>query len=418
MASGYRRGHGHRIEPPACPPARPPARLPARLSACPPVRLSACPPPSSTRFRRLYQRLPGRLSSRCCADRTRPHSPRTGEPPNPPALHSGPPSFLPRDHIPELPEPSPMNLSPRAHHKAAAPPAPSRRPPRCAPTRLLAILALASLPLVAVLGGDGLRAALDFTTGVLALVALTASVAWGLLATDRLLLRPRHRLVAQGVHWVTAIASLCFLLLHLTVKVVLGHTTLLAALVPFSGGSSATAVLAGFGSLDGLLMPRPPPRVPCARLHPRSGRPCPGWRLWAPHHRRAAPPRPRPARSTPSGGCGERRETGGRLDAVPRARPVRRRRSRADSHGPRRLSRLRRHPGSPPLARPGPSRGAPVPRARPPPGAVPHRKRCHHAPQVPGAGPRLTTRTTRPDMSKRRPVRWTGRLFHCGAKEN
>ncbi|GAA3489504.1 hypothetical protein [Streptomyces cremeus] len=118
----------------------------------------------------------------------------------------------------------------------------------------MATLAPASLPLVAVLGGDGLRAAFDFTTGALALVALTASVAWGLLATDRLLLRPRHRLVAQGVHRFTAIASLCFLLLHLTVKVVLGHTTLLAALVPFSGGSSATAVLVGFGSLAGLLM--------------------------------------------------------------------------------------------------------------------------------------------------------------------
>ncbi|CAM5323017.1 hypothetical protein SSPIM334S_08159 [Streptomyces spiroverticillatus] len=150
-----------------------------------------------------------------------------------------------------------MNLLPRAHHKKAAPttpPAPGRRPPRRASTRLIPVLALASLPLVAVLGGDGLRSALDFTTGVLTLVSLTASVAWGLLATDRLLLRPRHRLIAQGVHRVTAIASLSFLVLHLTVKVVLAHTTLPAALLPFSGGFSGAAVLVGFGSLAGLLM--------------------------------------------------------------------------------------------------------------------------------------------------------------------
>ncbi|MFF0746565.1 hypothetical protein ACFYVL_39870 [Streptomyces sp. NPDC004111] len=120
--------------------------------------------------------------------------------------------------------------------------------------RLLLTAAVALLPLLALLGGDGLRAALDFTSGVLTLVSLTAAVAWGLLATDRLLLRPRHRLIAQAVHRATAAASLGFLLLHLTVKVSLSHTSLTAALVPFAGGGSATAVLVGFGSLAGLLM--------------------------------------------------------------------------------------------------------------------------------------------------------------------
>lgn len=110
------------------------------------------------------------------------------------------------------------------------------------------------LPLLALVGGDGLRAALDFTSGVLALVSLTAAVAWGLLATDRLLLRPRHRLIAQGVHRATAAASLGFLLLHLTVKVSLDHVSLPAALLPFAGGLSGTAVLVGFGSTAGLLM--------------------------------------------------------------------------------------------------------------------------------------------------------------------
>ncbi|MEW2631497.1 hypothetical protein AB0903_07535 [Streptomyces sp. NPDC048389] len=114
--------------------------------------------------------------------------------------------------------------------------------------------ALVLLPLFAVGGSDSFRAMLDFTTGVLSLVSLTASVAWGLLATDRLLLSPRHRLLAQGIHRATAIASLGFLLLHATVKVSLGHVSLLGALIPFGLGVTGTEALIGFGSLAGLLM--------------------------------------------------------------------------------------------------------------------------------------------------------------------
>ncbi|MFF8604722.1 hypothetical protein ACF06X_02185 [Streptomyces sp. NPDC015346] len=110
------------------------------------------------------------------------------------------------------------------------------------------------IPLLAVGGGDSFRAALDFITGVLSLVSLTASVAWGLTATDRLLLSPRHRLLAQGVHRATAVASLGFLLLHGTVKVSLGRVEPIGALVPFGLGFTGTAALIGFGSLAGLLM--------------------------------------------------------------------------------------------------------------------------------------------------------------------
>ncbi|MFE7807319.1 hypothetical protein ACFU51_22185 [Streptomyces sp. NPDC057430] len=114
--------------------------------------------------------------------------------------------------------------------------------------------ALVIIPLLAIFGSDGFRAALDFTSGVLSLVSLTASVAWGLIATDRLLLSTRHRLLAQGIHRATAIASLGFLLLHGTVKVSLGHVELIGALVPFGLGITGTSALIGFGSLAGLLM--------------------------------------------------------------------------------------------------------------------------------------------------------------------
>ncbi|WP_327711189.1 hypothetical protein OG912_23960 [Streptomyces sp. NBC_00464] len=118
----------------------------------------------------------------------------------------------------------------------------------------LTVAVLVLLPLLAVAGSDGLRATFDFTTGVLSLVSLTAAVGWGLLATDRLFLSSRQRLVGQAVHRTAAAASLGFLLLHVTVKVSLGHVALLGALVPFGLGVGGTAGLIGFGALAGLLM--------------------------------------------------------------------------------------------------------------------------------------------------------------------
>ncbi len=118
----------------------------------------------------------------------------------------------------------------------------------------LTVAALVFVPLLAVAGSDELRATLDFTTGVLSLVSLSAAVAWGLLATDRLFLSTRQRIVCQGIHRATAVASLGFLLLHGTVKVALGHVALIGALIPFGLGVTGTAGLIGFGSLAGLLM--------------------------------------------------------------------------------------------------------------------------------------------------------------------
>lgn len=132
---------------------------------------------------------------------------------------------------------------------------PAQRPGMSRPVQGgLSVAALVVLPLLAVGGSDSFRAALDFTTGVLSLVSLTASVAWGLTATDRLLLSTRHRLLAQGIHRATATASLGFLLLHATVKVSLGHVEAIGAFVPFGLGVAGTGGLIGLGSLAGLLM--------------------------------------------------------------------------------------------------------------------------------------------------------------------
>lgn len=139
------------------------------------------------------------------------------------------------------------------HRKSRSSPAPSTGLSRPAQGGL-SVAAFVLLPLLAIGGSDSFRAALDFTTGVLSLVSLTASVAWGLIATDRLLLSTRHRLLAQGIHRATAVASLGFLLLHAAVKVSLGHVNAIGALVPFGLGITGTSGLIGFGSLAGFLM--------------------------------------------------------------------------------------------------------------------------------------------------------------------
>ncbi|MFE9764373.1 cytochrome b/b6 domain-containing protein [Streptomyces sp. NPDC005808] len=118
----------------------------------------------------------------------------------------------------------------------------------------LTAAALLLIPMLVLVGGDGLRDFLNFGAGVLSLVALTCSVVWGIVATDRLFLNARQRLIAQAVHRTTAVSSVAFLLLHVSVKLVLDHTTLVAAVVPFGLGITGTNGLIGFGSLAGLLM--------------------------------------------------------------------------------------------------------------------------------------------------------------------
>ncbi|MYW65662.1 cytochrome b/b6 domain-containing protein [Streptomyces sp. SID8379] len=119
---------------------------------------------------------------------------------------------------------------------------------------MLSAAVLLLIPVVVVTGSDAFRAALDFTTGVLSLVSLSASVVWGLVASDRLFLTSRQRLLSQAVHRATAVASLGFLLLHVSVKLALAHVTLIGALIPFGMGVTGSSGLIGLGVLAGLLM--------------------------------------------------------------------------------------------------------------------------------------------------------------------
>ncbi|MFD8997706.1 hypothetical protein [Streptomyces abikoensis] len=95
---------------------------------------------------------------------------------------------------------------------------------------------------------------LDQAGGVLALVSLTATVVWGLVAADRLALGPRGRLLAQAVHRALAVGALGFLLVHVGVKVAEAHASTTGALIPFASGVGGRAGLIGLGSLAGYLL--------------------------------------------------------------------------------------------------------------------------------------------------------------------
>ncbi|MGW3203499.1 cytochrome b/b6 domain-containing protein [Streptomyces sp. NPDC001135] len=110
------------------------------------------------------------------------------------------------------------------------------------------------IPVVVLVGGNQFRDFLNFGAGVLSLVSLSCSVIWGLFAQDRIFLNTRQRIIGQAVHRTTAVASIAFLLLHITTKVALGHTQVIAAIIPFSLGVTGIGGLIGLGSLAGLLM--------------------------------------------------------------------------------------------------------------------------------------------------------------------
>ncbi|MDX2696701.1 ferric reductase-like transmembrane domain-containing protein [Streptomyces ipomoeae] len=113
--------------------------------------------------------------------------------------------------------------------------------------------ALLLIPVSVLVGGDAYREFLDFGAGVLSLVSLTCSVLWGLVAQDRTLLSVRQRIIGQAVHRTTAIASVAFLFLHVTVKLALNHVSAIA-LFPFALGVTGSGALIGFGATAGSLM--------------------------------------------------------------------------------------------------------------------------------------------------------------------
>ncbi|WFE20130.1 hypothetical protein O7621_19760 [Solwaraspora sp. WMMD937] len=93
---------------------------------------------------------------------------------------------------------------------------------------------------------------LDFFGGVFALVALSITVMVGLLATDRIVLLPRHRVLLQSAHRTTGIMAITFLVLHVITQITTGAVSAVGAFIPFLGGGQAIYV--GMGTLAAYLM--------------------------------------------------------------------------------------------------------------------------------------------------------------------
>jgi DMSO/TMAO reductase YedYZ heme-binding membrane subunit len=72
-----------------------------------------------------------------------------------------------------------------------------------------------------------------YYAGVLALVGLTGSVLLGLIATDRIVMTPGHRVMAQAVHRAFSFGTLAFLIIHIVTEILAQRSHVIDAVVPF-----------------------------------------------------------------------------------------------------------------------------------------------------------------------------------------
>jgi DMSO/TMAO reductase YedYZ heme-binding membrane subunit len=105
----------------------------------------------------------------------------------------------------------------------------------------MATLIAATVVIIFVLVGTKAGHTIDAATqhfmlyyaGVLALVGLTGSVLLGLIATDRIVMTPGHRVMAQAVHRAFAFGTLAFLIIHITTEVLAQRSHAIDAVIPF-----------------------------------------------------------------------------------------------------------------------------------------------------------------------------------------
>jgi DMSO/TMAO reductase YedYZ heme-binding membrane subunit len=72
-----------------------------------------------------------------------------------------------------------------------------------------------------------------FYAGVFALIALCASVGAGLVATDRMVLSPGHRVWIQSAHRAISFGALSFLIIHIVTEILAQRAHVIDAVVPF-----------------------------------------------------------------------------------------------------------------------------------------------------------------------------------------
>ena len=102
---------------------------------------------------------------------------------------------------------------------------------------VIAAIVVIIFVLVATKAGHTIDAATQhfmlYYAGVLALVGLTGSVLVGLLATDRIIMTPGRRVMAQAVHRAFAFGTLAFLIIHITTEILAQRSHVIDAAIPF-----------------------------------------------------------------------------------------------------------------------------------------------------------------------------------------
>ena len=102
---------------------------------------------------------------------------------------------------------------------------------------VIAAIVVIIFVLVATKAGHTIDAATQhfmlYYAGVLALVGLTGSVLMGLVATDRIVMTPGHRVMAQAVHRAFAFGTLAFLIIHITTEILAQRSHVIDAAIPF-----------------------------------------------------------------------------------------------------------------------------------------------------------------------------------------
>jgi DMSO/TMAO reductase YedYZ heme-binding membrane subunit len=92
----------------------------------------------------------------------------------------------------------------------------------------------------------------EFYMGVIALVSLSITIMVGLVATDRLVLSIRQRVLLQSTHRTTGVIAVGGLFIHVWTKIVEDHIRLIDAFIPFM--SPVNRLYVGFGTISGLIM--------------------------------------------------------------------------------------------------------------------------------------------------------------------
>ena len=72
-----------------------------------------------------------------------------------------------------------------------------------------------------------------YYAGVFALIGLTGSVIVGLVATDRIVMTPGHRIMAQAVHRAVSFGALAFLFIHIVTEILAQRAHVIDAVIPF-----------------------------------------------------------------------------------------------------------------------------------------------------------------------------------------